>query len=83
MVALLGILLAGLVTNCQADVLYAAGDFAGGVAQWNGAKWLSIGSGPGGGDSALVYVLAQYKEHVVAAGSFDTMDGVAAKNIAQ
>src|SRR5438094_9961811 len=62
-----------------------AGDVvASGIARWDGAAWQSMGNGAGAGFSVTrVSALTVFEGALIAGGQFDTMDGVAAANIAQ
>ena len=82
---------AQIVTDGTA--LYAVGDFqsAGasnihGIARWDGSQWSAVGSGVGAtsesGGSASLYAAAIYNGQLVIGGDFDSVDGVAASNIA-
>lgn len=53
------------------------------IARWDGAAWQSLGSGFDGNSwSLIVASLAVYNGTLVAAGRFETVDGVPANNIA-
>lgn len=52
------------------------------IAQWDGIKWLPLGSGTGG-PSPQVYVLAVYNDELIAGGSFTEAGGVPANRIAR
>jgi hypothetical protein len=55
------------------------------VAQWNGERWAPLveeGSGFTGGAPSALNALVSYNGHVVAAGAFGNVGGVAARNIA-
>ncbi len=67
--------------------IYVGGDFreAGGVpvnglAKWNGAEWLALGSGVGSCD--VLYDIIEYKDEIYVGGSFREIDNVQANGIA-
>lgn len=54
-----------------------------GLAKWNGTTWSRLGTGVDTMTSAGVRALATYNGELYAGGSFTTMDGVTASNIAR
>jgi len=59
--------------------LYAGGNF--GIDEWNGSSWSALAGGPNPSTSS-VYTLTAYNGNLIVGGYFDTVDGIAAKNIA-
>lgn len=66
------------------------GTTARGIAQWDGERWSRVGSGPGpqrdNFDDPVqgeVRAAAIYQGDLIIAGTFDTVDGVPARNIAR
>ena len=50
------------------------------VARWNGAVWEAL---PGGGADGGIFKVIAFRDWLVAAGSFDTIGGVAADGLAK
>jgi hypothetical protein len=71
--------------------LYAAGDFeiinnskeVYHIAKWNGKKWQKVGDGKPDGTYPCINALCVYKNELYAAGLFDRIGDVRAKNIAK
>ena len=62
----------------------AAGSLiASGIAGWDGARWVSLGSGGSGDPSNLVFALTVWNGSLIAGGQFQAMNGVPARNIAR
>jgi len=65
--------------------LVAGGQFSSPVediAVWNGSTWQALGSSGVSGSGGNVLALIVWGEQLIAAGDFETIDGVAAANIA-
>jgi trimeric autotransporter adhesin len=80
--AVLGLSNGDLVVGGTFQAIGAVG--ANGIARWNGTTWSALGTGAAASGSAYVSALAEMPNaDLVAAGSFATMGGVGAANIAR
>jgi trimeric autotransporter adhesin len=82
----------GVEALCVFDgELYAAGDFeiindtteVEHIARWNGREWQPVGNGSPMGPFPYLDALCTYEGELYAAGYFDTLGGIRARNIAR
>ncbi len=70
------------------DSLYIGGSFylqdgTHGLAKWNGTVWEGVGGSITGGPIGIIQCLGVYNGDLIAAGTFDSIGGIAANHIAR